>query len=227
MVKEAEDIVGVHFLHIGKTGGTTIKKMIRSNRLRKTSSGVRLSTHHHPTTLPEVLGWNEANTAAFFLRDPVRRFVSGFNSRLREGAPAKSIPWKPAERLAFGHFPTPNDLAEALSSDNPSVLDHAYSAMNAMVHARMHFTYWLHDVEYLASRLDRIEFLGFQETYADDVTRFFQKLGVDDVEMEHMHQAPATSSTQLSELAEENLKRWYADDIVIYNWALEHRDRWA
>lgn len=224
--KKAMRKAGVHFLHVGKTGGSSMKATIKRNQLRKLPDGRPLIPHGHPTTLPDVLARSPENVAVFFLRDPVRRFVSGFNSRLREGKPAKSIPWKPAERMTFGYFPTANDLAEALSSDDPAVLDRAYAGINSMVHSRMHFTYWFHDVDYLAKRLERIAFIGFQEHYDEDLTRFFELMGVSSVRPETRHQAPASQSTELSETAVRNLEQWYADDIAIYQWALGQRDRW-
>jgi hypothetical protein len=219
---------GVHFLHIGKTGGTSLKKLVKHNAITRTGDGRRLIMHMHSTTLPNVLGRSRRNQAAFFLRDPLARFVSGFNSRLREGAPIAHIPWKPDEKTAFEQFKSPNDLAEALSSTRPMIQDKAFSAMDAMIHTRMHFSHWLRSPEYLESRIDRIVFVGFQETYNEDVTRFFQVLGVPgDIQPEHFHEAPATSERTLSEVAQENLRRWYADDIVLYDWALAQRDRWA
>ena len=222
-----EHDVGLHFLHVGKTGGTSVKKMVRKKNLSTLPDGRRLVMHRHQVALPEVLGWHESNVGAIFLRHPVSRFVSGFNSRLREGAPQKLIPWKPPERIAFGHFPTANDLAEALSAADPITEDRAIAAMEAMVHTRMRLTYWLRDVPYLQRRLDRIAFIGFQEHYAEDVSRFFRTLGVEKVRVVHQHQAPSSSTTSLSDLARENLERWYADDVVIYEWALAQRDRWA
>jgi hypothetical protein len=227
MVRDSHD-VGVHFLHVGKTGGTTLKKMVRDQNLYRTPDGRRLIMHRHAITLPDVLSWDPDNTAAFFLRDPIKRYVSGFNSRFREGAPTKSIPWKPPERISFQHFTTPNQLAEALYSDEPLVQDRALAAMNAIVHTRMQYTYWFRDPDYLESRLDRIAFLGLQEHYAEDVARFFGALGVrDEVSVLHRHEAPAESSTELSERARANLERWYAADTAIYVWALENRSRWV
>ena len=54
----------------------------------------------------------------FFVRDPISRFVSGFNSRLRKGLPKMYFPWAPGEKLAFSRFATPNQLALALSSSD-------------------------------------------------------------------------------------------------------------
>lgn len=218
----------MHFLHIGKTGGTSLKKLTKTYGIRRTGDGQRLIMHSHSTSLPEVLGRHRRNTAAFFLRDPVTRFVSGFNSRLREGAPIAHIPWKPEERLAFERFSAPNDLAEALSAPSHLIQDRAFTAMRAMVHTRMHYKHWLRGADYLQDRLSRITFIGFQETYVEDVARFARILGLpDNVQLEHHHQAPANMSTEISANGRANLERWYAEDYVIYRWALERRDRWA
>lgn len=223
----SEGSAGLHFLHIGKTGGTTFKKLVRTHHLRRRSDRT-LIMHNHSMTLPEVLGADALNQAAFFLRDPTSRFVSGFNSRLREGAPSKNIPLKPEEKIAFEHFPTPNDLAEALDDDDLLRQDRAFAAMEAMVHTRMHYTRWLRDVDYLTSRLPRIMFIGFQETYAEDVARFVRKLHVEaELKVEHHHQAPPSSATTLSDRAVANLRHWYAEDVVIYEWALSQRDHFA
>lgn len=223
-----EDAPGVHFLHIGKTGGTSLKKMVKQHDVRRTGDGRRLVMHSHAMSLPDVLGRHRKNTAAFFLRDPVARFVSGFNSRLREGAPITYIPWKPLEVIAFENFKTPNDLAEALSATRPLNQDRAFSAMASMVHSRMHFTYWLRDVDYLDRRLAKIEFIGFLETYNQDAARFVKRLRLaDTVRPEHYHEAPSTASKHVSDKGRANLELWYAEDIAILRWAQERRDRWA
>jgi len=223
-----EDAPGVHFLHIGKTGGTSLKKMVKKHDVRRTGDGRRLVMHSHAMRLPDVLGRHRKNTAAFFLRDPVARFVSGFNSRLREGAPIAYIPWKPAEVIAFKNFPTPNDLAEALSANRQLIQHQAFSAMSAMVHSRMHFTYWLRDIDYLESRLAKIEFIGFLETYNEDAERLVGRLELpDSVRPEHYHEAPSTASKQMSDKGRANLEHWYAEDIAILRWAQDRRDRWA
>lgn len=223
-----EDAPGVHFLHIGKTGGTSFKKMMKQHSVRRIGDGRRLILHNHFATLPEVLGRHRTNTAAFFLRDPVSRFVSGFNSRLREGAPITYIPWKPGEELAFQYFPTPNDLAEALTAKRQLNQDRAFSAMEAMVHSRMHFTHWLRHTDYLDSRLGKIEFVGFLETYDEDVAEIVQRLGLPDtVRPEHYHEAPSTASKYMSDEGRANLERWYADDYAILHWARERRGQWS
>lgn len=221
---------GVHFLHISKTGGTSFKHILRERSLRTSTSGpmagTRIYTHHHALTMPETLVANPANKVVFFLRDPISRFVSGFNTRLRQGLPARDNPWRPEEVKVFAQFTSPNDLAEGLSSDDLTRQDWALTAMRTIVHTRMHYTRWLHSVPYLEARLDRIMFIGFQESYDEDVRRFFELFGVArEVEVERQHIAPSSQSNALSELAVENLRTWYAEDFVIDSWARSQRAR--
>jgi hypothetical protein len=137
------------------------------------------------------------------------------------------IPWKRDEKIAFERFPTPNDLAEALSDPDEMRQDRAFTAIEAIIHTRLHFTYWLKDIRYLESRMDRIAFIGFQETYDDDLHRLLRVLGVRrQREIPVVHQAPTSSGTTLSEAAITNLEAWYARDREIYVWALEQRHRW-
>ena len=56
---------------------------------------------------------------AFFVRHPVSRFVSGFNSRMRKGRPRRNVEWSEGERWSFERFRTPDELARALASADP------------------------------------------------------------------------------------------------------------
>ena len=96
-------------LHIRKTGGTAVKAALSAIDAPK---GLRLMLHPHRVSLADVPA---ADEVFFFLRDPVARFVSGFESRRREGRPAHYHPWNPAERRAFERFATAEALASALA----------------------------------------------------------------------------------------------------------------
>lgn len=220
------DSPAVHLLHVGKTGGTNVKETLRERDIKRTGDGRRIFRHGHKVTLAQVLSLHPDNEVFFFLRDPVTRFVSGFNSRLRKGAPAHDVPWTEVEERAFGYFPTPNDLAEALSSSDRETVDRAVFAINAIEHTGRHYAHWFHDLAYLRSRLDRVLFIGFQETYHEDVNRLMQLLGHDlEVPDVRRHEAPEGSPTDLSDLAVRNLREWYAADVEIYRWAQQERAR--
>src|SRR5919108_4446855 len=102
----------VHFLHIGKTGGTAIKHILKRHSVTR---GYVIRRHGHRTTLREV---SAGEKVIFFVRDPLSRFISGFYSRLRQGQPRYFNPWTPEERMAFERFDTPNRLAVGLFSEN-------------------------------------------------------------------------------------------------------------
>lgn len=214
-------------LHISKTGGTTLRQMLKSAAVTTTGDGRPIIMASHPTTMPDALGANGNNQVTFFLRHPLARFVSGFNSRLRRGAPSHNVEWRPKEEIVFRHFSTANDLAEGLSSSTLTTQDRAIAAMSALTHTRWRATDWLIGPDYLEPRLDRVLFAGFQETFAEDAEAFLAALGIDTpISVEHHHQAPPTTATELSRTAEKNLLKWYAQDVELYEWVLERRDRW-
>jgi hypothetical protein len=70
----------ISFIHVRKTGGNAIKHMLRDDE--------RFELHKHELTLTKI--WrDDPNRKVFFVvRDPVSRFISGFNSRLRNGGPS-------------------------------------------------------------------------------------------------------------------------------------------
>lgn len=105
-----------HFIHIGKTGGTAVKNMARE----RASS---LVVHNHYGTLPKLTKIDKKLQAggcfAFFLRDPVDRWISGFLSRARHGCPdhCHSNINSAQEYWGFHTFPTPDALASALDTE--------------------------------------------------------------------------------------------------------------
>jgi len=216
----------VHVVKVSKTGSTTLKTLTKEYG-RAHPHGRKLIFNPHRASMPTILAEHPRDQVVFFLRDPLARFVSGFNSRLREGRNG-DIPHSPAEKLAFSHFATPNDLAEALSSEDNDVQDRALAAVASMMHSSMHYRDWVGDAEYLSRRLDRIAFVGMQESFDADVRRFFESLGwTRETEIAVYHQAPPSASTFVSELAEKNLRAWYADDYELLEWVMARRDRWA
>jgi hypothetical protein len=142
-------------LHIGKTGGSSIKYALRQ------------SAEKHPLSAPNILAVSRQFTVVlhphrisfsdiprgepvvFVLRDSVSRFVSGFYSRLREAKPRKFVPWSEDERVAFEYFKTPNDLAVGLSADDNAERSRAESAMLAIGHVNTTYRKWLVGEAYL------------------------------------------------------------------------------
>lgn len=100
------------FLHIGKTGGMTIKRA--NGRLRDAGIRTGIRSMPHRWTANDVLRSGTRADLGVVIRPPEDRFQSAFDSRLRRGRPSHDIGWSAAEATVFNYFPTANDLAEAL-----------------------------------------------------------------------------------------------------------------
>jgi hypothetical protein len=215
-----------HFLHIGKTGGTAVK-----HALQPFAASYRIVLHPHATSLRDVPA---GQRFFFFLRDPVARFVSGFNSRKRCGRPRYDYPWSAGERAAFGRFATPDDLARSLWSPDAAIAEAAAAAMRRIGFVRGSYADWLLGPDWLVSRLSDLRFIGLQESLAADFETLKRLLRLpDDCRLPddpiEAHCAPAGSGRDLGAAAVANLRRWYANDLAFYDFCRELRAamRWA
>jgi len=210
-------------LHIGKTGGTSIGRCLR--KARKHGYDPRIGKLGHQFGLKSVMEACPDRKVGFVVRAPESRFVSGFNSRLRSGRPAHARPWKTAEAAAYAFFPTANDLAEALYSDDERLLSAARFAMRAIPHLRRNLAFYLGGIDLLEAAGDRIYCVAEVETLDTDIYRL---LGVGGLTREHIaalyqpdHQAPY-DSPPLSEKGRANLQAFWAKDYEIYAYCRAH-----
>jgi hypothetical protein len=203
----------LHVLHVGKTGGTSLNHVLVEHadeaRLRPVFGGHQLRVADVPA----------GESFMFVLRDPLGRYVSAFNSRLREGRPRYHYPWREEERAAFAEFKTPDELATALSSRNPWKRRRARRAMNAIGHVNTHYSYWFGTEASFRERLDDAFFIAFQEQLNDDFDLLCAKLGLPaglqlPQDATVAHRAPPGFATELGPVARDNLSRWYAEDLA-------------
>jgi hypothetical protein len=206
----------VHFLHIGKTGGTAVKLALKPYRV---TARYAITRHGHRQTLRQV---PEGDGVIFFLRNPLTRFVSAFNSRLRQGEPRFSNPWTEGERAAFSEFNTPSRLAEALSAGDEQLRNRATAAMRSIGHVCDSYWKWFESEEYFLSRIDDVVFIGFQESLSKDFESLKTILGLpaalslpsDEI---LAHKSPGHLDKNLSDLAAANLSNWYREDIGFFS----------
>ncbi len=202
----------VHFLRPGKTGGTALTATLLEY------SGVLsyvLVFCGHEVTLADVPA---GDYAMFLLRDPLTRFVSAFNGRLREDRPRYHYPWTEGERRAFARFKTPDELASALSSTDETERTAAADAMGSIGHINTPYSYRFGSERAFRRRLPDVFFIGFQDRLDADFEVLKGKLGLppearlpsDDAAA---HRTPASFSRDLSDRGRANLEQWYADDI--------------
>lgn len=207
--------MAVHFIHIGKTGGTAIRHALSEAGKPRTPFG-RINLHGHRFKLTEV---GDAEYAFFAVRDPLERYVSSFYSRLRQGAPRYDVPWNNAERLAFGWFQTPQALGDALAGSGMD-RTRAVQAMEGIRHVKWPHSHWLRGPKYLRKRSDRIAFIARQETLSDDWERLkvaFElapelALPTDPVSA---HRTDPAQDKTLSPAARDALREWYAKDYEL------------
>jgi hypothetical protein len=201
-----------HMLHIRKTGGTAVKAALAGI---ETPANLRLMLHPHRVSLRDVPA---SDDVFFFLRDPVARFVSGFESRRREGRPAHYHPWSPAERRAYERFATAEELAAALASTNPEERRAAEQAMNGINHVRSRLSDWLGDEALLKSRRAHILLVGWQETLDFDFRRLVELLqlptdtSLPTDEASAHRSSPDGSRALLSDSAASTIRDWYGSD---------------
>ncbi|MGG7567236.1 hypothetical protein ACQ5SO_13880 [Rhodovulum sp. DZ06] len=207
----------IHFLHIGKAAGSQVKGL--AAQLNGRDGDVKILKHHHDVYLREL----PKDCEYFFsIRNPITRFKSGFYSRKRKGQPKLYIDWTAHEAQAFADFEHANDLAEALFRDDATG-DRAWMAMKAIQHTAQNQSDWF----YLRGALFEVQppiWIIRQEHFEDDLKEFMARadLGVDPSTLQiardkvGAHANDYTDIPELSELAQENLRRWYAQDVAFY-----------
>lgn len=163
--------INLHLLHIRKTGGTALKFALSKHQV---TPSVVFHTHPHRIRLSDI---PENHRVMFVVRDPVSRFVSGFGSRFRKGAPAHNVPWTQEEEKAFSHFQDPNSLALALDPSHDMHLE-ALHAMRSISHVGSSYWDWFIDVEYLLRRRSSILFIGKIETFESDFEELKKRTGL-------------------------------------------------
>lgn len=217
----------VHALHISKSGGTAFRAALKPYERRGFRRIIRL--HGHEESFEGVLRNDPGAKVFFIVRDPVARFVSGFNSRLRKGQPRMYTEWEPGEQMAFEIFKTPNELAEALSSESPATRRDAEWAIRMINHTRWNLNFWLHGAEFLERNRENILYIATTETLNEDfdVVKRLMNLpssaSMPDTDRDR-HATPSGFSKHLSEEGLRNIRKHYAADYETYAWCLKFRE---
>lgn len=198
-----------HFMHIGKTAGTALRLILWDVRL---TTRYRPVFHGHGARLARLDAIPVGEKFFFCVRDPIGRYTSGFLARQRQDQPRYYVPWTEEEERAFSHFESPEDLAVSLSAGG-DIQRHAEHAMRSIQHVQSSYWDFFHDPEYFKSRRDDLLWIGRQESL--DMASLAVALGVDQLTMPEdavaAHRATG-SKPELSDLARENLRQWYAKD---------------
>lgn len=213
----------LHFLHIRKAGGTAIKTVLAD---QQTLPHHVLHLHPHRVRMADI---PDRHKVMFMVRDPVTRFVSGFNSRLRQGAPAHHVPWTHAEAEAFARFREAEALALALDPAHP---EHAAAlqAMASISHIRASYWDWFGDESQLAGRENQIFFIGRIESFAEDFAALKTALGLPEgltlpEDAKATNRSGGGDSSRLSEEAVRLIRNWYRRDYDFLDYCSAWRAR--
>ncbi|MEM9715683.1 MAG: hypothetical protein AAF826_04120 [Pseudomonadota bacterium] len=192
----------VSLLHIGKTGGTFLQNMIRAQE----TDNSHITFLGHRNKLSEDV----SGKFAFVFREPTERFVSGFQSRLRMGRPRLNNMWSTNDAIAFLYFKTPNELAEALGSEDDRTKSAAHFAMNSIVHLKCNYTYTFGSIDQFVERLDELVAITDLRDLDHTVLGFLEGIGIEHPQIipdleRHAALAPVHG---LSDLARKNLQEF-------------------
>lgn len=214
-------------LHIGKTGGTAAKTVLRASR--DLGVGEPVTFFKHEEGLAAIAEGDLCARLMFFIREPVDRFISAFNSRLRKGYPRHNSTWSVREEVAFAHFKTPNALAEGLGSDDPEIREVAVGSMMSIMHLRRSYEHYLGSVALLEQEKDRIHFIGATESFDDDFSLMRRMLRIpDDIVLPTddygAHRTPDGFERTVSDAGRRNVRDYYQTDFAIYDWCVKRRE---
>jgi hypothetical protein len=187
-------------------------------------------THDHTVSLADI---PVGEGVFFFVRDPIARFVSGFNWRLQQTPTKPPSDRKEAQLAAFATFPTPDTLGVALADQLSPFHDDAIKAMNSIGHVRSHYTDWLVSPDYLMNRKDDLLFIGTQEELNDDfeilrgILRLPKEAQLPPPDHPRSHRNSAHFDTSLSPGARDAIRTWYAEDYRLLETCRRLRARWV
>lgn len=208
----------IHFLHIGKTGGTAIKATLLKYNKSYFGKIVKINhtliiLHSHSFCFNHV----EENELVFFaIRDPIQRFISGFYSRYRKILGGKVNKWTFLEEKYLRLFDNPNSLAEALSSDDGILKEEAISAMRTILHIKNSILDWFISEEYFKKNKHKIFLILRQENLNEDFAIFQKALKMKPFPLHDdpitSHKMPDHFNINLSYKARKNLLSWYHND---------------
>ncbi|NQY11538.1 MAG: sulfotransferase family 2 domain-containing protein [Flavobacteriales bacterium] len=209
--KKIPGITNIHIMHIGKTGGRVVEEAILGNELTN-----KCKIHYLPFKA-RLYHIKEGEKIIIFIREPLDRFLSGFESRQSQDNGESH--WSPPEKSAFEWFPTANDLAEAISDDDEIVKSRANYAMTHIYHVSTSIYKWIRSDEYFEERLSDIVIIANHARFEADFDRIKEYTGLgDEIKLnQELIEAPFNLNEKLSDKAIRNLEAWFKKDIEFYN----------
>lgn len=153
MASDHTRIQSIGFLHIPKTGGSGLSEFGRKLVGQGHKFPLILG---HEWTAAEALKRFPEMKLAFIIRDPLERFVSGFNSRLRMGRPRNNNLWTLGEAVSFSFFDSASAMLGGLDSPDERIKSAALFALQHISHLKHGYQHYFKSREFVARHADRI-----------------------------------------------------------------------
>lgn len=217
----ASSIAPICLLHIGKTGGSYLRGVLKE----APNLPPNLKVLKHSDTLETTKRkFGEDRRLAFVIREPAERFVSAFNSRLRQGRPRYNSLWSAAEASAFQWFESANSLAEALGSPDERTRSAAYFAMEHIQHLKLNYRHYLSSIEALQSSVDQVALCIDLDDLDPKLPEVLRALGINEAPVTRGIDRHASQSGDevLSEAGSKHLKEYWRDEFEIYSFCKQN-----
>lgn len=211
----------IHFLHIGKTGGSSIKTALNNY----SNSQYCIYCYHHLIKLKHI---SSKDKVIFSIRDPIERFVSAFNFAKDRALPLGKY-FSPTASRYLAYFESADDLALALYSNIENEREIAGKVMLGIPHLREKYWYWFSNKKYLQERLNNLLFIFNCQNLATDFQYFKEKIIFEaDIKLPSINDSKANvnfnkHNKKLSKIGIANLRNWYSGDYEFIEFLKEKK----
>ena len=221
------------YIHIGKCGGTSIKKFLEQTYESK-------FTFYH-LKRPKLNEQNILNRYLLVIRNPIERYVSAFNHsrnlidfdistikkpdqlnldnclapyHIRNKIKNRGIVFSKEYDNLIAFFKDANTLAEALSSKNSDIKSKAISLMNyRFEHIYKGIGWYLYNGDFISKYHSQIIFVGRLEYLKDDINYFSKNnnniFNLNTTELKEVRVNSKSYSKYLSNKGIKNIISWY------------------
>ena len=218
----------LYFLHIGKTGGTSIRESGIGRAVLGGQNTFRLRDKLTWKYKTHVVGHEKCpdsikskSNLAFFIREPALRLKSAFNCGKYFGIQSeyrKSISQSDAIAELYEQFNDFNCWIHALNDSESTLHSNAQDLMKLDYHLSRGYTFYFGNVKLVESRKDEILFIGEQESFDQDSRRLLEIIGVKNrsIEFHHRNRSVTRDKKQIDDELQAIVQNLFPDDYRIY-----------
>lgn len=172
----------LNFLHIGKTGGTSVRHLItnRSNTVFRIRE--RMLWRYYPIIHFHKdcrIAFQEKTNLAFFIRNPFDRFYSAFHREKNPGNLHGDYQQNPRVLELHQQFDTFQSWLEAFGLNKTSEINRRAIELQALTNnLRMDYKFYFTNKDTIERKKKDIVFIGETETFDSDLDNLRTLLGV-------------------------------------------------